>query len=98
MSVRDWQKIKDIFALALEQPKETRASFLRGVCGSDRTLLEEVESLLAASDEPEPLIDRKDYGVASVLNAGGAGYEGRVFGHYKIIREIGRGGMGAVFL
>ena len=98
MQQQDWQKIKDLFALVLEQPKERRADFLHEICANDLALCEEVESLLAASNEPKPLIERSGYGIASIFNANSAGYEGKIFGHYKIIREIGRGGMGTVFL
>ena len=98
MSVQDWQKIKDVFALALEQPGERRADFLREACAGDFALREEVESLLEAYSQPEPLIERDAYSAASIFNRDGKGYEGKEVGHYKIIREIGRGGMGSVYL
>ena len=98
MTVHNWQKIKDVFALALEQPADKRGLFLRETCGEDSDLRVEVESLLEANDEPEHLIEKNSYGIASLLNANGTNYEGKEFGHYRIIREIGRGGMGAVFL
>lgn len=98
MDATRWQKTKDLFALVLEQPVEQRQGFLRESCGDDPELREEVESLLQAHDETEQLLDRKEYGVASVFKQTGAVYEGKEFGRYKIVREIGRGGMGAVFL
>ena len=98
MSNLEWQKIKDVFALAAEQPKELRGDFLREVCGGDAALREEVQSLLATADEPEVFIERSEYGIAALLKSDSPNYAGRKFGHYKIISEIGRGGMGAVFL
>ena len=98
MNSADWEKVKDLFALALEQPREGREEFLRAASGGDAVLLGEVVSLLEAHDESRPVLERKDFGVASLFNATGAGYEGKEFGHYKVIRELGRGGMGAVFL
>jgi eukaryotic-like serine/threonine-protein kinase len=98
MNSTSWEKVKEVFALALEQPRERRAEFLRGTCGVDPELLGEVESLLEAHDESRPVLERKDFGVATLFDATGAGYEGKQFGHYKVIRELGRGGMGAVFL
>ncbi len=98
MNSADWEKVKDLFALALEQPRERREDFLREACGEDAELLREVVSLLEAHDESRPVLERKDFGVASLFDATAPGYEGKEFGHYKVIRELGRGGMGAVFL
>jgi len=92
------QRLKDVFALALERPKEQRQAFLSEACGGDAGLRFEVESLLAAYDEPHHVIERADFAVSSILGAAGAGYEGKRFGRYRILRELGRGGMGAVFL
>ncbi|HWS99560.1 MAG TPA: serine/threonine-protein kinase [Pyrinomonadaceae bacterium] len=98
MDSTNWEKVKDVFALALEQPRERREHFLRAACGEDAELRGEVESLLEAHDESRPMLERKDFGVASLFDATGAAYEGKEFGRYKVIRELGRGGMGAVFL
>ena len=98
MNDLEWRKIKEVFALAVEQPKELRGDFLRDACGGDAALREEVESLLATADEPEVFIERSEYGIAALLKSDSPNYAGRKFGHYKIISEIGRGGMGAVFL
>jgi len=95
---REWQKVKDVFAEAIEQPKEHRDRFLREICRDDLGLLEEVESLLEAGDTPNPLIDRESYGLASIINVHGPVYEGKDIGHYRVIREIGSGGMGTVYL
>lgn len=94
----DRQRLKNIFALALEQPRELRVGFLHDACGDDPELRREVESLLAAYDDPHPVIEREDFAAVSLLGAAGKVYEGKRFGHYRIAREIGRGGMGAVFL
>jgi serine/threonine protein kinase len=93
-----FQKIKEVFATVSETPPENRAEILRKTCGDDLALLEEVESLLAASDEPENVIEKNALNFDSFTNSNGKNYAGRDFGHYKIIREIGHGGMGAVFL
>ena len=98
MKNQEWEKIKEVFAQAVEQPKSSRPDFLRRICGENPALLVEVESLLSASDEAEHFIDKKDYAAVSVMDANGKDYAGKQFGNYRIIQEIGRGGMGAVFL
>lgn len=98
MSVQNWEKIKDVFALVLEQPVDRREDFLRRTCGDDFRLRAEVESLLKAHDRPELFIERNDYSIASAIQSTRVSYKGRQFGNYRIVAEIGRGGMGTVFL
>ncbi|MDQ3799680.1 MAG: serine/threonine protein kinase, partial [Acidobacteriota bacterium] len=98
MKNQDWEKIKDIFAEVLEQPKDLRANWLREACAEDERLFDEINSLLAAHDETENLIERNAFDIADRAAANFSDYAGKQFGNYRIIREIGRGGMGAVFL
>ncbi len=53
-----WEKIKEVFDLALEQPEDKRSDFLRDICGLDQDLFDEVESLLKTYNEPENLIEK----------------------------------------
>ncbi|MEO7660521.1 MAG: serine/threonine-protein kinase, partial [Pyrinomonadaceae bacterium] len=96
--MEDWQKINDLFALALEQPIETRSEFLRQNCEGNESLFAEVRSLLDAADEQENLIEKNSIDLAANVATNGRSLAGKRFGNYKIVREIGRGGMGAVFL
>jgi serine/threonine protein kinase len=98
MNPADWQRVKEIFADALEQPASLRARFLQEACGNDFDLREEVESLLKSNDEDEHIIEKNALNFSQVFKSNGGNYKGKQFGHYKILREIGRGGMGAVFL
>lgn len=98
MSSTHWERMKEIFGHAAELPPERRPEYLREVCADDALLREEVESLLQAAETPTPVLDSERYGLASILDGNGSSYEGKAFGHYKVIREIGRGGMGTVFL
>jgi serine/threonine protein kinase/Flp pilus assembly protein TadD len=95
---QNWQRIKEVFALASEQPRERRAEFLREVCAGDAALRGEVESLLDAADDTAPLLEADGFNLPALIGASGAAYEGKEFGRYRIVRELGRGGMGAVFL
>ncbi|HEX8288980.1 MAG TPA: serine/threonine-protein kinase [Pyrinomonadaceae bacterium] len=96
MKQEEWKKIKEIFAVAIEQPAALRSQYLREACGEDLFLRGEVESLLAAGDETEQIIEQNAFDLAAHIK--NDSFEGKQFGNYKIIREIGRGGMGAVFL
>ena len=98
MDSANFQKIKEVFAEALEKPSKEREDFLREKCAGDAELLDEVKSLLEANDKTEKFIDQNALENSSEFAASGKHYDGTQFGNYKIIREIGRGGMGAVFL
>jgi len=99
METKEWRQVKDVFFEVLEKPQAARADFLREVCGADSGLRAEVENLLAAHFESESFIENPAFEVASVFKPNDAANPAeKHFGNYKIIREIGAGGMGAVFL
>ncbi len=93
-----WQRIKEAFAQVAEQPASRRAAALDEACGGDLALRHEVESLLRAHDEPGPAIEPDGFGLAAVMETVEPRYAGRRFGAYRIVRELGRGGMGTVLL
>ncbi|MBK6587177.1 MAG: protein kinase [Acidobacteria bacterium] len=98
MKQPDWENIKDIFSETLEIAPQERDGFLRERCNGDEALYREVRSLLDASDEPENLIEENSIDLASKILDTESDYSERHFGNYRIIREIGSGGMGTVFL
>jgi eukaryotic-like serine/threonine-protein kinase len=53
-----WEKVKEVFNLALEQPTFSRQKFLKENFGENKELLDEVNSLLKVYDEPENLIEK----------------------------------------
>ncbi len=97
MDEKNWQNVKEIFLTALEKDAKSRSKFLDAICANDAGLREEVESLLASHEEIEDFIETPVFQVNEVFT-NGANHTEKHFGHYKIIREIGAGGMGAVFL
>jgi eukaryotic-like serine/threonine-protein kinase len=98
MQPHEWEKVKEVFTAALELPAAQRETFLSESCGADEALRGEVDSLLAAHEEPKNVLEQNTYDLASKLQTNGNKYHGRRFGAYSILREIGRGGMGSVFL
>lgn len=104
MTPERWQQIEEIFHEALELGEAERDSFVAGRSGNDRELKSEVEKLLsqyedASSFIEQPLYDSAKSGVLSALldETDEDPMVGRVLGSYRIEREIGRGGMGAVY-
>ncbi len=100
MAVKNWQKVKEIFDSALPRKPEDRRKFVKKACGKDEILLAEVESLLTSFDSIENFIEAsaaaKD---ADIIEAEtGKIKRGKCFAHYEIIRQIGAGGMGEVYL
>jgi serine/threonine protein kinase len=94
MTPERWQRIKSVVADAMEKPVPARAAFVSSACGEDTSLRRDVESLLSQSHET---LDRcaDKVGARSLESDGMSG--ARV-GAYEVVREIGRGGMGAVYL
>jgi serine/threonine protein kinase/tetratricopeptide (TPR) repeat protein len=98
-----WDRLKTILGEALEQNSSAaRIAFVERRCGQDTDLLEEVESLLA---EAEALLKERTDGfedcaqnAASTFWEEGPPRTGQRVGAYVIVRELGRGGMGTVFL
>ncbi|MFN0278023.1 MAG: protein kinase domain-containing protein [Pyrinomonadaceae bacterium] len=98
MAKPNWQQVKDLFAEAIEHHPDSRLEFLKNKCNGDDVLFNEVNSLLAASSEPENLIENNAIDLAAKVGAHESDRTEQHFGHYKILREIGSGGMGTVFL
>ena len=91
-----WQEVKTILERVLEQDPAWRFAFLAAECGDDRELREEVESLLVTEAEAGGFLARPLFGPFRDEPDGPA--EGARLGAYKVLREIGHGGMGTVYL
>ena len=88
-----WQRVKGLLERALEIEDSTaRGAFLATECGSDEALRAEVESLLEHESSALLTPPNRDALVQRVSN------EPSRLGAYRILRRIGRGGMGSVYL
>ena len=98
-----WQKIKELFSLALEREPEQRAALLDEVCEGDEALRTEVESLLASAQSEQAATWQVFKSVSTQPSSPAVGDAedpmiGRRVGDYRIERRIGYGGMAAVYL
>jgi eukaryotic-like serine/threonine-protein kinase len=103
ITARRWERLKTVFADAMERDtSRERTAFIRDSCADDTTLRIEAESMLAeaeglldpATDPFEQCADN----AAVTLRRDDPSQIGQRMGAYKVLREIGRGGMGSVYL
>ena len=98
MATQEWQRIKEIFNAALCQDAVDREDFIKKECGDDKALLVEIQSLLGFMDSAESFMEKPAVvEVADVIVTAKIS-QGKSFGHYEIIKQIGVGGMGEVYL
>lgn len=94
----EWLKISEILAEVMDLPEEDRTERIINLCGEDSHIRREVESLLEAGRVSKPIAENNRFRLFEALNSEPKELTEKIFGNYKVIREIGRGGMGAVFL
>jgi serine/threonine-protein kinase len=102
-----WSELSAILDAALELGPEERARYLEQACGGDSGLRRQVEDLLAAeaaagSFLAVPAADRMAALAGEIAEgvegSSPAAAQGRVVGAYRLVGELGEGGMGSVYL
>ncbi len=103
MNPETWQKLKTVFNAALELGPEDQEALLLRSCEGDQDLLHRVRRLLASHERADDFLNSPALVDAGIIETesyaeGLPTHVGERIGPYEIIREIGHGGMGTVFL
>src|SRR3984885_9344187 len=106
MKPERWSKIESIFHKALQADESRRGSVIEESCAGDEALRREVESLLAHHSDSASFIEKPAFAdqvsnnrapFATTAAAPRPDLKGVAVGHYRILEEIGFGGMGVVY-
>jgi hypothetical protein len=90
---------KSIFLGALELASAAqRADFLDAACSGNPSLRAGVDALLKAHDQPQDLLDAPDAQTVFPRQLSMSYGPGTLIGPYKLLQQLGEGGMGVVFM
>ncbi|MBL8205529.1 MAG: protein kinase [Blastocatellia bacterium] len=98
MTPERWQQIEELFHAAIEQPTALRSAFLQQVAGEDVALRQEVEKMLAADASAENATLELPAQLAAEWAQEQAGSHAKQLLHYRLLSQLGAGGMGEVYL
>ena len=95
-----FRRLEELFHAALALPPEHRDDYLKAECADDASLRAELAGLLEAvpHDDPGPATVLLDKASQQAVMDHAPLPQGAVLGAWRLIRELGSGGMGNVYL
>src|ERR1700752_3235650 len=97
MTPQRWQKVDEVLQAALDLPQTERATLVAEVCGEDAELEAETLSLISAYQEAGDFLEAPALQTDAQILIGTEEPD-REIGPYKIVKLLGQGGMGQVYL
>lgn len=114
MKVELWAQIEEIFHAALDLPPDERTAFIETQCAGDAKLRGEVEKLINRHEKESKFLESPVWSDRQLLKStlkqrialslerevgeAGESLNGQTIGAYRLSKELGRGGMGVVYL
>jgi tetratricopeptide (TPR) repeat protein len=94
-----WARINPLFTAAVGKPPDERKAFIAEACGDDEELRRELAALVEAHAQQEAATDKVAVNIKSLIGRVQAKFSPSdiVLGRFKIVRELGSGGMGDVY-